>query len=93
MIIPLASNETVMRVTPPERLLAVKLEDGLGWEQICPFIGDKVPDAPYPRGNEPKNFELLANGMITQHWKEAFVQWTGVAVTAAVVGVWVWMRY
>lgn len=82
-----------MKITPPERLLVIKLEDGLGWEQICPFIGDEIPSIPYPRGNEPKDFKLLANSMITRHWKEAFARWTGVAVTATLVGWWLWMRH
>jgi hypothetical protein len=34
----------------------VRLEDGLGWEQICPFLGHKIPEVRYPRGNDPKEF-------------------------------------
>lgn len=74
-------------------MLVVKLEDGLGWEQICPFTGDKIPEVPYPRGNEPKNFELVANGNITQHWRAAFIRWAGVAAVVFIVGWWVWMRF
>jgi hypothetical protein len=32
--------------------LTVKWEDGLGWEQICPFLDIDIPDVPYPRTND-----------------------------------------
>ena len=80
-----------MRVAPPERLLVVKLEEGLGWKQICAFTGDKIPDVPYPRGNEPRSFETGANAIFRQYWKKWFIQWGRLAVVAAIVGSWVWM--
>ena len=70
--------------------MVVKLEDGLGWEQICSFTGDKIPAVPYPRGNEPKDFEVIANEAIKLHWKEAFIQWVAVAVGVACAGYWIW---
>ena len=82
-----------MRVTPPEQLLVVKLEEGLGWAEICPFTGDKIPDVPYPRRNEPQSFDANMNGLFRRYWSQAFVQWGGVAVAAAVVGSWVWTRH
>jgi hypothetical protein len=39
---------------PPEQLLDVRLEDGLGWETICPFLGVEVPNVPYPRINDTR---------------------------------------
>ena len=39
----------VRRVTPPERLLEFKLEDG--WEPLCKFLDKLIPDAPFPRVN------------------------------------------
>ncbi|OAP54626.1 hypothetical protein AYL99_11074 [Fonsecaea erecta] len=43
----------VKRLIPPDRMLVVKLEDGLGWEQICPFLGKPVPKGvTYPKGVE-----------------------------------------
>jgi hypothetical protein len=40
------------RTIPPERMLVIRIEDGLGWEQICPWLGKEVPDkgVEYPKG-------------------------------------------
>lgn len=54
--------EFVKKTLPKDRLLAVKLEDGLGWEQICPFLGLPIPDMQYPRGNEPGEFQAIVEG-------------------------------
>jgi hypothetical protein len=40
----------VKRVTPSERLLLFRLEDG--WEPLCNFLGKKVPNIPFPKVNE-----------------------------------------
>ncbi|KAJ2904753.1 hypothetical protein MKZ38_007261 [Zalerion maritima] len=43
----------VKRIIPPERLCVIRLEDGLGWEQICPYLEKDIPkDTPYPRGTD-----------------------------------------
>ena len=89
----LSSNEIVRKVTPAERLLVVKLEDGLGWEQLCPFTGDKIPEVDYPRGNEPNKWAPDVDDMFRRHWKVAFARWAGVAVAVVIVGSWVWMRF
>lgn len=52
----LTSNALVQQLVPKDRLLVVRLENGLGWEEICPFLGHKMPSIPYPRGNNPQDF-------------------------------------
>ena len=42
--------ELVRRVTPPERLLEFRLEDG--WGPLCKILNKSVPDEPFPRTNE-----------------------------------------
>jgi len=37
---------------PADRLAVIKLEDGLGWEQLCSVLGVPVPDVPYPEGTD-----------------------------------------
>lgn len=55
----LAHNAEVKRVTPPERLLLFKLEEG--WEPLCKFLGKPVPDVPFPRVNDTEAVnELVA---------------------------------
>ena len=33
----------------PDDLLVMDITAGDGWEQVCPFLGLPVPDAPFPR--------------------------------------------
>ncbi|KAJ9614018.1 hypothetical protein H2200_002154 [Cladophialophora chaetospira] len=82
----------VKRTVPAERMLVVKLEDGLGWEQICPFLGKEVPKGvAYPRGVEQ---EELKNEWLKPRLIEATVKLvlTVALVTAAGVGLWKWIK-
>lgn len=57
----------IRTLVPKDRLLVVRLEDGLGWEQICPFLGHEVPaNTRYPRGNDPKEFVRMRNAWIVK---------------------------
>jgi hypothetical protein len=47
-------NEEVKRVIPPERLLVWSVTEG--WEPLCAFLELPVPDAPFPRTNDSKEF-------------------------------------
>jgi hypothetical protein len=44
----------VRSLVPPERLLEYKISDG--WEPLCEFLGEEVPDTPFPQGNDVANF-------------------------------------
>ncbi|KAL1967475.1 hypothetical protein VTN77DRAFT_3260 [Rasamsonia byssochlamydoides] len=46
--------EEVRRLVPPERLLEYKISDG--WGPLCEFLGEEVPDTPFPQGNDVANF-------------------------------------
>jgi hypothetical protein len=82
------SNATALSLVPPEELCVVKLEDGLGWEQICPFLGHKIPAEPYPRGNDPNEFGKLVEGFMMRNWVKAFTAYA--AVLLPVIGLWAW---
>ena len=43
---------------PPERLLVYEL--GSGWAPLCAFLGEPVPDMPYPRTNSTEAFNAGA---------------------------------
>lgn len=43
-------NAMVKELVPPERLLLYRL--GSGWEPLCEFLGEEVPDGEFPHGNE-----------------------------------------
>ena len=38
------------KVTPKERLLEYKIEEG--WEPLCRFLGKEIPKEPFPHTNE-----------------------------------------
>ncbi|KAK1544743.1 hypothetical protein CPAR01_02245 [Colletotrichum paranaense] len=45
---------TIRRETPPERLLHYNLKDG--WEPLCAFLGNSIPDVPFPYANDHEAF-------------------------------------
>ena len=47
-------NEAVRRAISPDRLLV--FEVGQGWEPLCAFLGVPVPDEPFPRTNDRREF-------------------------------------
>ena len=47
-------NDAVRREVPADRLL--EFEVGQGWEPLCAFLGVPVPDEPFPRSNDRKEF-------------------------------------
>ncbi|KAI9496898.1 P-loop containing nucleoside triphosphate hydrolase protein [Zychaea mexicana] len=51
-----AHNAWVKEHVPQERLLALKLEEGINWDKMCAFLGKPVPAEPYPRINSSKEF-------------------------------------
>ncbi|KAI0017055.1 P-loop containing nucleoside triphosphate hydrolase protein [Xylariomycetidae sp. FL0641] len=74
-------NALMQKLLPPEKLLVVKLEDGLGWEEICPFLGHPVPAQRYPRGNDPQEFSKLIRSYMTKGLLPILA--VGLAVSAA----------
>jgi hypothetical protein len=74
----------------PENNLAVfKLEDGFGWEQICPYLKKPIPDTPYPRGNAPEEFKKMTDELLVPRFKRATAfAVTSVLVPIAAVGFW-----
>ncbi|PKS08083.1 hypothetical protein jhhlp_005358 [Lomentospora prolificans] len=80
-------------LVPDDRLLIVKLEDGLGWDEICPFLGHPIPDTPYPRGNAPGEFKKLIEGLFLPRIKRALgILASGIIVPVLSVGLWYYLR-
>lgn len=81
----------VRKATPKERLLDFKLEDG--WEPLCRFLGKDVPNVPFPRINDLKDFHTKSNIMVKIAAKR--VLWKGIkicgfagAIIAGILGYW-----
>lgn len=73
---------------PPERMTVIKLEDGLGWEQICPYLETPIPDVKYPRGNDPKEFDTMVQSVMVPLIRGAMLKASLVIVPAIGVGAW-----
>lgn len=71
-------NAKCLELIPPEKLLVVRLEDGLDWEKICPFLGKDIPDVPYPKTHTPAEFQ----SSITRNWTRKL------AISAAKAVLW-----
>ena len=66
----------------------MKMEDGLGWEKICTFLGKDVPDVPYPHSNTPKEFhEITTRATIMG---TGLVLLKGLVLVAPVIGGVAW---
>lgn len=83
----------IRRLLPKDRLLDVKLEDGFGWEQICPFLGIPIPKEKYPRGNAPAEFDKLLGGFIGGRLTVTAYKVLGSLVIPAVaIGAWYYSK-
>ncbi|KAI2641023.1 hypothetical protein GGS21DRAFT_353898 [Xylaria nigripes] len=79
-------NRKAKDLVPADRLLVVRLEDGLGWEQICPFLEVDTPAIPYPRVNDTKQFQAHSKRMTQSGQRKA--TWFIGAVGVVGFGLW-----
>jgi hypothetical protein len=87
------SIKAVKNTVPKERLLVVKLEDGLGWEQICPFLGVPIPEEEYPRGNDVDNFQAMAQDYFKVRTRAAMLRFGALVVPALGVSGYLGWKY
>ncbi|KAI1341189.1 hypothetical protein F5Y15DRAFT_26843 [Xylariaceae sp. FL0016] len=87
-------NAKAKALAPKDRLLVAKLEDGFGWEQICPFLGHDIPEMPYPQGNAPAEFKKMADEILAPRIRKAgLIAVSFILVPVVSIGVWYYMRY
>ncbi|KAJ2897745.1 hypothetical protein MKZ38_004421 [Zalerion maritima] len=82
----------IKKEIPPEKLLHLTLEkEGVGWEQICPFLGHEVPEGkPWPLRHTPQEFEMEVGRELSPYIRTAFAKMTlaiGASVAVAAGGV------
>ncbi|OJD18962.1 hypothetical protein AJ78_01074 [Emergomyces pasteurianus Ep9510] len=46
--------DEVRSLAPKERFLEYKIDEG--WGPLCEFLGEEIPDTPFPRGNDMQGF-------------------------------------
>lgn len=74
-------------------MLICRLEDGFGFEQLCPFLDKEMPPQKYPKGNAPAEFNAMFGKLTTAAFKRAgIIVGTTVLVpaAAAAIGLWYW---
>ncbi|RYP08972.1 hypothetical protein DL765_008615 [Monosporascus sp. GIB2] len=80
---------TVKRLVPPEQLKVITLEDGLGWEEICPYLGVPVPKGlDWPGRNVPEEFAAIGAPISRGAMTRAITSMTTIAVGIIAAGVW-----
>ena len=73
----------IKRITPKDRLLIYKIEDG--WEPLCKFLDKPVPGVPFPRVNETKAVQEKINLYITESYKRTTIKFIKIAAPMLVV--------
>lgn len=87
------SINNAKRIIPKDQLRVIRLEDGLGWEQICPFLDLPVPDEPYPRGNEPAVFKAIMEDYMGPLIRDAMIKTGSLTVAVLSVAGWAGWKY
>lgn len=65
----MSAYEEVRRVVPEEKRLEFSLDQG--WEPLCRFLGNEVPEKPFPQTNDSASFEAGIKVMIKRMWVRA----------------------
>ncbi|KAH9908526.1 P-loop containing nucleoside triphosphate hydrolase protein [Xylariomycetidae sp. FL2044] len=77
----------VKRTVPPAQLKVCRLEDGFGWNEVCPYIGVPVPDMPWPSINRPDEFHTIAAPTFERAVKKTAMACISVLVPVLGVGL------
>ncbi|KXJ89358.1 hypothetical protein Micbo1qcDRAFT_12058 [Microdochium bolleyi] len=88
-----AHYNTIREKVPAERLLEYKL--GSGWEPLCSFFGEPIPNFPFPQEDETTTMrtmldEFHSRRMFTVRIRLVFATLLAVAIA---LGVWAYLRY
>lgn len=84
------SLSTAKKILPKDRLLHLRLEDGLDWDKLCNFLDKPVPKEPFPRENDAGDFgkvigDWVAPSMLNAALKLGSVLVLGLGVADALV--------
>ncbi|KAF3060882.1 putative nad dependent epimerase protein [Daldinia childiae] len=78
----------VKRLVPPEQLKVCKLEDGFGWDEICPYLGVPIPDEKWPSLNTPEEFGEVAAPKLKTAFMKGMVGTTSIIAPIVAAGLW-----
>lgn len=78
----------VKAIVPPVQLKVCRLEDGFGWDEICPYLGVPVPEGTeWPSRNAPEEFFQISDKALNSGQHKAVVVASVLAPLIA-LGVW-----
>ncbi|KAJ5112168.1 hypothetical protein N7532_000213 [Penicillium argentinense] len=83
----------VKETVPTDQICIIRLEDGLDWTKICPFLGVDVPKVEYPDRNEPEKFQAMVQEFLQPKLIAAAMRMSAVVVPVLGVLGWAGMRY
>jgi hypothetical protein len=73
---------------PSERLLVLNLDKGFGWDDICGFLRQKVPDTAFPRVWTMAEFQGASDKRIAREIRKSILALTIVSTMFVVAGMW-----
>jgi hypothetical protein len=85
-------NEKIRRLAKEQNRDFLEFNVKEGWEPLCKFLGDNVPDTPFPVGNDTKEMQALVRGLKEENdraIRKNAVKVLGI-VSAVVAGFGVW---
>ena len=59
----------VRKLVPEENLLEFHVKQG--WEPLCEFLGEPVPEGPFPRTNDEVATGLMIRSLVRYEMKKA----------------------
>ncbi|KAL8827164.1 MAG: hypothetical protein Q9170_007122 [Blastenia crenularia] len=87
----LKAYEEARRVVPQEKRLDFSLSQG--WEPLCKFLGNEVPDKPFPHVHDTNEFDEGIAFLIRRMWvRAAKMNAPYVVAGLGVAGAWLWYR-
>ncbi|KAK6525269.1 hypothetical protein TWF694_005415 [Orbilia ellipsospora] len=78
----------VKKAVPADRLKVINLEDGLDWEDICPYLEKNIPEEPYPSHNRPDELALIISEGTWPGIRSALIKLGTGAIVLSSVAVW-----
>lgn len=78
---------------PSGKIHVIKLEEGLDWDSICPFLGREIPSEPYPRGNDSGEFKQIMGAFMGPGVNKAIMGVSAVVVPLIGLGAWALVKY
>ena len=83
--------ELVRKVTPKDRLLEFKLQDG--WKPLCEFLHKPIPDVPFPHVNDTQTLDeriSIASRLLELHIRQKMIRYAAINSIVLLVGVLAW---